>query len=67
MNNPMKTPKKQETKIARWKLPLIRWALRQLRPTLPLLYTKDFGYLKKFGIVDFHRNKFKKDLAIYLD
>ena len=54
-------------KIAKWKLPIIRWALRQLKPLLPLLYDKDFGYLEKFGIADFHENEHTKDLAIYLD
>ena len=55
------------TKIARWKLPVIRWALGQLKPLLPLLYDKDYEYLDQFGIADFHENEHTKELAIYLD
>lgn len=56
-----------KTTIKRWKLPIIRWSLRQLKPLLPTLYSSTYFTLDKFGIADFHINEYTKELAIYLD
>lgn len=54
-----------KTSIAGWKLPIIRWSLRQLAPLLPLLNNKTYGTLARFGIDDMYQNPHTKDFAIY--
>ncbi len=45
---------KKETKytIARWKLPIIRWAMRQIAPLLSILPELTFEGLARLGIED---------------
>jgi len=64
-----KTKERCEKKmtIKKWKLPIIRWALRQLKPLLPALYECTYEKLDKFGIADMHKNEPTGDIAIYLD
>lgn len=52
----------EKTSIKKWKLPIIRWAFRQVKPLLPSLYKANYGQLEKFGIADM-----REDLAIYLE
>ena len=55
------------TKVKRWKKPIIRWALRQLKPLLPVLRTVSYDKLEEFGIEDLQVNEHTGDIAIYLD
>lgn len=52
-------------KIARWKLPIIRWALHQLNPLLPDLDNCTFETLAKFGIDDLYFEPRTGEYAIY--
>lgn len=54
-----------KTKIARWKLPIIRWSLRQLAPLLPLLADSTYERLARFGIDDLHINEHTGEYALY--
>ncbi len=53
---------KEKTTIRRWKKPIIRWALKELKPLLPALYQCNYEVLASFGIADMTEN-----LGIYLD
>jgi hypothetical protein len=55
----------EKTKIKRWKMPVIRWALRELKPLLPALHKSTYETLSKFGIADIVNDD--GDISIYLD
>lgn len=55
-----------KTSISRWKLPIIRWALKELKPLLPALATQNFEKLAKFGIEDMFMEPNTGDYAIFL-
>lgn len=54
-----------KTKIKRWKLPIIRWALRELTPMLPALDDATFETLARFGIDDLYYEPNTKTYALY--
>jgi len=46
---------------------IIRWALKQLKPLLPVIYKKNYEQIGKYGIADIMENEFTKELAIFID
>ena len=52
--------------ISKWKLPLIRWALRQLKPLLPTLYQCSFATIEILGIDGIEENEHTGEFAIYI-
>lgn len=54
-------------RIALWKVLVIRWALRQLRPLLPALYESTFVVTERFGIADICKSNLPGEFAVYLD
>lgn len=56
-----------KTKIVHWKIWIIKWALKELKPYLPALDNASFDTLDKFGIADLHYNESTQEYAVYID
>lgn len=56
-----------KTTIRRWKKPIIRWALRELKAILPALYGVSYEKLSEFGLGDISKGPLIDEYAIYID